>query len=83
MSSNGPYTPTQRAILTVLADGRSHHHSQLQRCLPDDLADGNALRQHIFKLRRKLRPKGHLIICELVEGQAHYCLRRRIGSYGE
>lgn len=65
------YTPTQRRILAVLADGEPHSREELIACLGD--ADGIAgqydesayscLRMHISNLRKVLSAKGQDIVC--------------------
>jgi len=77
------FTPTEQALLDMLADGRSHSKRELSTCLRDDMAEPVTLRRHIFNLRKKLRGQGHLIICELVDSKVFYNLRRNTGAYDE
>lgn len=65
MPNNG-FTPTQARMLAVLADGRPHTRKELHACLEDDLAALAAIKWHIKKLRKKLKPerKGIVCICE-------------------
>ena len=67
------FTPSERAILDVLADGLSHHRSQLIECLPEETGTLAKVHFHLSLIRRRLRPIGQDIICELV-GQRH-CYR--------
>lgn len=60
-ASNG-YTPTQRRILAVLADGLCHSAEELRGCLEDDLAGPTALRYHISEVRHKLEQRGQSIV---------------------
>jgi hypothetical protein len=68
MSSN--FTPTQRAILSVLSDGEPHGRDELVACLSDDLANPNAIHYHLCPLRKILRAKGEDIICEYTKRRA-------------
>jgi len=59
-------SPTEESILNVLSDGEFHSREELYTCLPDtiyldDAARCNALKQHIYRLRKGLEPKGHTI----------------------
>lgn len=59
------FTPIQQRILAVLNDGNTHSREELLLAIdPDGLADPNTLNQHIFHLRRKLRPMGHDLAVE-------------------
>jgi DNA-binding response OmpR family regulator len=68
MTPNG-FTPTERAMLQVLHDGKLHTRAELHACLPDELAPLRAIQFHISRLRAKLRPHGHDIICGLLHGR--------------
>lgn len=57
------FTPTQRCILSILADGLPHRPAEIRSCLPDDMALVNTLRTHLSNIRKKLRPKGEDIAC--------------------
>jgi DNA-binding response OmpR family regulator len=59
------FTPTQRRMLLVLADGLPHRPQELHACLHDDLGPLSNIRWHIGKLREKLRPLGQDIVCEV------------------
>lgn len=76
------YTPTQRRILAVLEDGQAHKVSELMECLNDDMAERVTLRGHICALRKKLRPIGENIHCELGGTQVYY-RRTRLVSVDE
>jgi hypothetical protein len=56
------YTPTQRRIMDVLADGQLHEKRDLMSCLYEDNISN--LGVHLAYLRRKLRALGQDIICE-------------------
>ena len=66
---NGHFTPTQRAILTVLSDGEEHTPLELIQCLAKGFVETemesarSALAFHLHALRKVLRPKGEDIVC--------------------
>jgi DNA-binding SARP family transcriptional activator len=66
------FTPTQRRILEVLADGMPHRRESLHACLPDDMGALANLRFHLSQLRKVLRPLGQDIICQLYKNRLHY-----------
>ena len=73
------YTPTQQAILKVLADGKPHKRGELIACLPDPLnRTPNNLKPHLAALRRLLRPQGGDIVCVLRYRQIHHQHVRRL-----
>jgi hypothetical protein len=58
-------TPTQRRMLSLLADGLPHTREELHACLNDEQADLSSIQGPISNLRKLMRPHGHDIICEL------------------
>ena len=80
MGSNNGYTPTQRAMLNILADGKPHTRHELHTCLMDDLGALSNINFHICVIRGKLRPKGMDIICELSNRRIMYRQVRLLGS---
>jgi hypothetical protein len=58
------FTPTERRILDVLADGEPHTYADLLPVLDDDMAAPSAMRQHISRLRDKLNPQGEEIVSQ-------------------
>lgn len=74
------FTPTEQRMLKILSDGFPHHKSELQVCLPDNLGDITNIRAHLSFLRKKLRPKGEDILCELCRGEAYYRWVRILAS---
>ena len=70
------YTPTQRKLLSILADGKPHTVAELFTCLPDDLGEATNVRSHLTGLRKRLRGEGRDIACELVCGVGYYRLVR-------
>lgn len=69
---NGKFTPTQKRILAVLADGDAHTPEELLKCLDDELADIPTLQVHICRIRKVLRPAGQDIIAEYVRRDCRY-----------
>jgi len=72
MATENGYTPTQRAILAVLADGMAHTRAELVAALPDELAEPSAVHDHLYHLRRRLWPRGETILCEWVNHRPRY-----------
>ncbi len=68
------YTNVEQRILEVLADGERHHNKQLQDCLDDEYGEGKAktIRVHMAHIRKKLRRKGHDIVCVFYYGKWYY-----------
>ena len=50
------FTPTERRIVTLLADGFAHAHSELKGCLDDELAEDAAVKVHVCNIRKKMPP---------------------------
>ena len=59
------FTPTQQRLLKLLSDGMPHTRKELVKCLDDELTSLDTVNVHISYLRRKLRPIGQDIICEM------------------
>lgn len=59
------FTPTESRMLAVLADGLPHSRAELHACLFDDLGPLSNVNCHLTAIRRKLRPAGQTIVCEL------------------
>ena len=74
------FTPTQLAMLRVLADGCSHTREELHDCLPDELGALQNIQRHIAAIRKVLRPRGQDIVCELARGTIHYRHVRLLAS---
>lgn len=66
------FTPTQRRIMHVLSDGLPHHRDEVLRCIDDPMASRSNVANHILLVRRKLRPLGHDIVCELYRASIYY-----------
>lgn len=57
------FTPTQQAILDVLADNKLHRRQELLDCLDDPIKHRNSLKPVLYRLRKKLKPLGRRIDC--------------------
>lgn len=79
MSVNG-FTPTQERMLRALGDGLPHSYKSLIDCLCDELGGPANVRVHISSIRKKIRPRGHDIVWELVNGVTHYRYVRLLAS---
>jgi len=66
------FTPVQRRMLEVLADGRPHTPLELHACLVDELGPVSNIKFHLTTIRKKLRPRGEDIICEIHNRKMHY-----------
>lgn len=75
------YTPTEKKILKVLEDGYPHTRKEIHACLWDEMGALSNIRVRICYLRKKLRPQGFDILCEITKTKA-ICYRqvRLIGS---
>lgn len=62
--TNG-YTPIERKLLDMLSDGRPHHRAELHALAWDRQDRLQNMQIHISNLRKKLRPKGRDIVCEV------------------
>ena len=65
MADEKPWTPTQQRLLERLSDGRPHRLDELQTLLWDDMTTKGTLAVHICNLRKRLRPRGEDIVCEI------------------
>ncbi len=74
--TNG-FTPTQERLLDVLADGQSHQKNDLMAAIGTE-ATSSLLRVHLTFLRRKLRPMGQDVVCELLQERTYYRQVRKI-----
>jgi len=79
MSGNG-HTPTQGTMLRVLSDGFPHTREELHRCLPDELGPLSNIRAHLTSIRKRIRPLGQDVICELVNRRICYRHVRLLAS---
>lgn len=74
------FTGTEQRMLRILRDGNLHRGEELQKCLFDEQAPVAAVGFHIWKLRRKLRPKGNGIAYVRLNGVGYYQLTQITGS---
>jgi hypothetical protein len=70
MTTDTKFTPVESRMLDVLSDGMAHTGDELHACLWDTDGDRSNIRTHLANLRRKLRPKGHDIVCIYIHGAA-------------
>ena len=75
MADNNGYTPTQRKILDVLADGQHHTREEVHACLPDELGALSNIQRHICAIRKPLNSRGYDIICENRGGMRYRLVR--------
>ncbi len=80
MTGGTRFTPIQRAMLDVLADGHPHTREELHACLYDDMGAMSNIRAHLTNLRKKLRPAGRDVACERVNGIVRYRLLSPVPS---
>ena len=75
---NNQLTPTQKAMLCVLADGRPHTREELHACLPSskgltagqqaktaELGALSNIQNHITAIRKAVCPQGEDVLCVL------------------
>jgi hypothetical protein len=60
------FTPTERRILAVLADGLPHPRKEIIACMEDPLAQAKSIHKHLGSLKIKLRYRGQEILCQLI-----------------
>lgn len=72
MSESNGFTPTQKRMLLILADGKPHSREELHSCLNDDQGSLSNIQPHITYLRNKVRPLGQDIICEFANRRIFY-----------
>lgn len=58
------FTPIEKRIMIMLADGLSHSRAELMTCMGDSEASYKVLQTHITNIRNKIRPIGHDIVFE-------------------
>ena len=76
------FTPTEKKIMLILSDQQSHTKKELFDCLPDELGDIDNVQVHLTNIRKKIRPLGQDIACELVRDRfnSRYRLIRLLAS---
>lgn len=73
-------SPTQRRIAELLADGRPHTRAELHALLPRDGGPLSNVQPHLTALRKRLRPLGEEVVCEIVSRRICYRRVRLISS---
>lgn len=66
------FTPTERKIMNLLKDGLPKPSRKIWECLDDEMASMDAMRKHLSRMREKLKPLNHGIICEIYNRHVHY-----------
>ncbi len=66
------YTVTEKRIMALLGDGLPKPSREIWRCLEDEMASMDAMRKHLSRIREKLKPLNHGIICEIYNRHVHY-----------
>jgi hypothetical protein len=88
MSGLNGWTPSEAAIITVLADGLAHERKELYEALDmggfTDDAARNSFQRVLVTARKKLQQKGESIICEYggKYGQRHVVKYRHVRLIG-
>jgi DNA-binding response OmpR family regulator len=59
------FTPTEQRFLALLSDGLPHDRRELHSLLWDEYSELSAIQVHLSNIRKRLRPRGEDIICEL------------------
>lgn len=72
MATERPYTPTQKRMLDLLGDGLPHTRQALHACLWDENGPLSNIWSHVSLLRKRLRPLGRDIVCEIVNRRICY-----------
>lgn len=78
--TNVTFTPTEKRLLHIFADGQMHSRDELLTALDDDMATPSALRHHIKRMRKKLEPRGELIMYTIHYGTIYYRHVRQLVS---
>ena len=73
------FTETQQKFIDILSDGKSHHRTELRNAIDSQATFAN-VHDHLYLLRKKLRPIGQDIICELANRRICYRHVRLLGS---
>ncbi len=72
------FTSTESRLMNVLKDGEPHDRPELLACLLDSQATMDSIHIHLSRIRKKIRPLGHLILCEYINRKHYYRHVRRI-----
>lgn len=74
MAASNGFTPTQRRMMDLLKDGERHTRHDLLQTLGDEFLELPDMKHHLKELRRRLKDRGQLIVCELYYRQICYRL---------
>ena len=66
------FTRLEARMLAVLADGLTHTREELHACLYDTEGPLSNIKAHLTSIRKKLRPSGEDIICQILQGTPYY-----------
>lgn len=67
------FTPVQRKILAILADGEPHPSREMVgQVLDDPMSTKLNLSDHITSIRGKIKRFNHTIVCEFRKRTMHY-----------
>lgn len=72
------FTPTQREIMNLLSDGKTHTKEELHKLLYDDLGAVSNVFVHITNLRKIIRPAGYIITIQSLRRKPYYVLSQSI-----
>lgn len=70
------FTPTERRMVILLADGKPHTRKELHACLIDEMGPLCNIKPHLQAIKRKIEYLGEDIVCVL--GQSRKISYRRI-----
>ena len=73
------FTVTQQKIIDILKDGLAHTRVELRDAVDSEATFGN-MQDHVSMIRKKIRPIGQDIICELANRRICYRHVRLLGS---
>lgn len=65
------FGPIERRLLFVLADGKPHLITSMLPVI-DEMATRPNLFNHMSRIRKKIEPLGHTIVCEWSERRLYY-----------
>lgn len=77
------WTRTEERILALLSDGVPHTRKEIHQLLWDDRGPLANIQQHLSNMRKRLRPVGKEIVCELVNRRICYRMVRLLNGVGE
>lgn len=72
------FTPTERRMVILLADGKPHTRRELHKCLVDELGPLVNIKPHLQAIKKKIAHLGEDVVCVL--GQSRKISYRRIKS---